>query len=103
VDIPDPDPDVDKKTRRPKSAPPVAPAADAGTDEVPLSDSTVAQAVPQWLRFTGQQATVFPGLGGEVEPGAVVRPGGGELTVQLLARGDFTAARAPEEGDSAPL
>ena len=98
MDTPD-----DTKPRR-KAAPPIAapvPALLEGgepRDEAPSVETAVP--LPLWLRFTGQQSTVFPALGGEVAPGTLVRPGGDALTASLLARGDFQPADAPIQADS---
>lgn len=50
---------------------------------------------PEWLRYTGQTATVFMDLGGEIEPGQIVRPRDAALAELLLQRSDFEPAEAP--------
>lgn len=91
-------PDTEKK-RSPRRTPP--PAEQATPEPEPEDTAAVGEKpaapdpAPEWLRFTGQTPTVFPDLGGEVEPGQVVRPRDAALAEVLLKRADFQPAEAP--------
>ncbi|MGW7001431.1 hypothetical protein ACWGCW_01040 [Streptomyces sp. NPDC054933] len=81
-----------------KSPPPVeqaAPEPEQATVDPP--EPKPSGPAPEWLRYTGQTATVFLDLGGEIEPGQVVRPRDADLVGLLLDRVDFEAAAAPSD------
>jgi hypothetical protein len=83
---------------RPKRTAPVSPAVAPPPDPEdapPAEPQATADPVPAWLRFAGQQPTVFPSLGGVVAPGDVVRPCDDTVTTKLLARGDFVPTEEP--------
>ncbi|MER6350672.1 hypothetical protein ABT186_02150 [Streptomyces sp. NPDC001634] len=90
----------EKKTRSPRrTPPPVQQAApEPETQDAPPAEEKPPAPAPEWLRYTGQTPAVFMDLGGEIEPGQVVRPGDASLAEVLLKRSsprDFEPAEAP--------
>jgi hypothetical protein len=88
------------KPRRAKAAAPVEQAAipEKTAAVETLQDASAPADEPTaggWLRYDGQTPQVFMDLGGEINPGDLVRPRDESLRVGLLARGDFEPAQPP--------
>ena len=81
----------DKPRRTKPAAPTEQPAPTETTATSGRSDGLTAG----WLRYDGQAPQVFMDLGGEINPGDLVRPRDESLRAGLLARGDFEPAQPP--------
>lgn len=82
---------------KPRRTKPAAPAEQPAPKEMAAPETGEAAGGPTagWLRYDGQAPQVFMDLGGEINPGDLVRPRDESLRAGLLARGDFEPAQPP--------